>query len=160
MIYTYNRAPGVRKYKEYFQETLETALQEIQSKRMSRGKASRTFSIPLSTLSHKLRKKHTQTIKHPTVFNKNEKDAFIDHIQIMGKWRFPLSLIDITKMAQNYLNSIGRNKKMLKNNLPSNEWARKFLIVMKEKSEKRPVRTWNAPELNGVLILYKNTLKT
>ena len=57
MVYTYKRAPGVRKYKGYSQETLATALQEIQSKRMLLRKASKASSIPIGTLGHNLRKK-------------------------------------------------------------------------------------------------------
>ena len=105
---------------------MQTALQEIQSSGTSLRAASRKYNIPVGTLSNKMKKKHMKNAGHPTVFSEEEQ-CFVEHIQVVGEWGFPFSLLDLRMMAQTYLNSIGKKIKIFNENVPTSAWAKKFL---------------------------------
>ena len=144
MVGTYKKALGSRTYANYSNEKLAQAIQQVKSNEMSLRKASKEYRIPLGTLSNKLRNKHTGSFGHPTMFNEEEENSFVEHIQVVGKWGFPLSLFDIRAMAQSYLNSVGRVVKVFNNNLPSNSWAKKFLKGDRIKANKAKVSQYQA----------------
>ena len=66
------RAPGKRTYVHYTGEILEKALDESKEGKISLREASRKYSIPVGTLSHKIRGLHTKKQGGQLVFNEAE----------------------------------------------------------------------------------------
>ena len=162
MVYTYKRKVGARNYKSYSNETLDAALHQVQSKKMSLRKASKTYNIPLGTLSNKMKRKHMGAAGHPAVFSKKEELLFVEHIQVVGQWGFPFKMLDLRMLAKIYLNANGRKVAIFKNNLPSSSWAKKFLKRHQNALSKRTCRNIkrSRAQLNSKTVLsYFDNLK-
>ena len=53
----------------------------------------------------------------------------------MGDWGFPLTMIDVRKLVQDYLNSTGKNSRWL-DNYPGEDWAYGFVKRRKDLSNR------------------------
>ena len=65
---------------------------------MSLRKASKTYDIPLRTLSNVMKSKHMGASGHPPVFNKKEELSFVEHIQIAGQLGFPRMMLNFREI--------------------------------------------------------------
>ena len=127
MARTYKKRPGARRYCSYSTDTLAAAVSAIESKRLTLSQASRQYSISKGTLSNKIKGLHPKKIGMPTAFTELEEMTLVNHIKVVGQWGYPFTTLDMRFVAKNYLDSIGRNVKRFRNNMPSSDWARSFL---------------------------------
>ncbi|KAJ8892002.1 hypothetical protein PR048_004567 [Dryococelus australis] len=88
------------------------------------------YSIPLGTLSNKVRKKHTNSIGRPLL-------SFVEHFIQVTEWGFPFDTLDLRMMASAYLNIQGCTVPCFKNNIPSSDWVLAFLKRHRAKISKR-----------------------
>ena len=64
-----------------------------------------------------------------------EEATFVAHIIMVAKWGFPFDSLDVRVLA--YLNSHGRKVECFNNNLPSDEWANRFIKKHKDELSTR-----------------------
>lgn len=126
-------------YLSYSEEALQKAIEFVQNGTLKVKEAAEKYKIPVSTLSRKYRHKNCTQEKagHPTLFSKEEEKSFVEYVQLLSHWGFPLDSMDLRVFAQKYLNKIGKNIYRLKNNLPGIDWARNFLSRHKSEISNR-----------------------
>lgn len=73
----YVRKLGSWSYKNYTSDTVEQAIREIKTKKVSLSKASKKYKIPKGTLSHKLNNKKIKDVGRPTVLNNDEEKVLL-----------------------------------------------------------------------------------
>ena len=72
----YHRKLGARKYKDYPEETLQTAITTCKNGMSSRT-AEKKFKIPRRTLLSKLNSVHMKKVGHPKALQKDEEAAIV-----------------------------------------------------------------------------------
>ena len=107
MVKKYKRQLGSRKYKDYSEDAIKEAIQKVKNE-MSMNAASKTYKIPIGTLSNKLRGLHEKKVGHPYVFREEEEAAFVAEILEVSRWGFPFNLYDLRVLAKTYLDHIGK----------------------------------------------------
>ena len=133
MVKKYKRQLGSRKYKDYSEDAIKEAIQKVKNEEMLMNAASKTYKIPIGTLSNKLRGLHEKKVGHPYVFREEEEAAFVAQILEVSRWGFPFNLYDLRVLAKTYLDHIGKTVSNFVNNFPSYEWAKTFFDRHKEK---------------------------
>lgn len=76
MVRVYKKKLGGRNYKNYTEETLQQALSDIRSKKLSQKAASVKYKINRTTLQYKIHKRHEGIPGHPRVLS-NEEEKLI-----------------------------------------------------------------------------------
>lgn len=127
MVRVYKRKLGVRRYKDYSEETVEQALAKVTEDGWSLQRAAREYNIPYGTLNNKYHGRHIRKNGGQTCFTSSEEKVFLSAASVCGDWGFPLDTIDLRQFAKNYLDSQGRNVAMFQNNLPGNDWVYSLL---------------------------------
>ncbi|KAL4149199.1 hypothetical protein QTP88_003192 [Uroleucon formosanum] len=95
---------------------------------MSQRKASEHFKIPRSTIKKKLKKKkHGNSIGHPTVFSRSEELSFEQHCITLANFGFPLIPYDLKLIISCYLEKEGVRLSTFKNNIPGTDCVNGFL---------------------------------
>lgn len=109
-------------------KTLEKALSDILSKRMSVYRASKIYGIPETTLKRK-KKQNISLDKKPgitTVLSKDEEDKIGIWIIEMASRGFPITSSKLRQSVQLYLN-LRKRETMFKENLPGRKWCTGFM---------------------------------
>lgn len=119
----YRRILGTRKYKDFPQEQLETALRKITEENYSIRKASREYNVPFETLYNKYKGLHIHSVGRPTLFTKKEEERLIQYAAVCGDWGFPLSKEDMQFLVKNYLDKQGKVTPYIKDNKPGIDWV-------------------------------------
>lgn len=119
----YKRIPGTRKYKDFPQEQLETALEKITQEHYSIRRAAKEYNIPFGTLYNKYKGLHIHSVGRPTLFTNAEEQRLIQCASVCGDWGFPLSKEDLQNLAKNYLDKQGKVIPHLKDNKPGTDWV-------------------------------------
>ena len=116
-------------YRSYTEDNLNKAVRKVQSKTLTLRQAAKQYTVPLSTLSRRSNNKNMTQKKagHPTLFTRDEEQAFIHHLNAVSEWGFPFDTLDLRLMAKGYLDRQGRNCPQLRGNLPDRDWAQNFL---------------------------------
>ncbi|KAJ4436215.1 hypothetical protein ANN_18845 [Periplaneta americana] len=127
MVRTYKKAPGKRNYMNCSQDKLEECLKLTREGVLTQRQAAKTYGIHRNTISNKLLGKHQKLSGCPTVFSKQEEQAFVDHCTVLAEWGFPLDKIDLRVAVKAYLDQNGRREKRFQNNMPGDDWAKSFL---------------------------------
>lgn len=83
--------------------------------------ASRSFNVPFGTIYNKYKGLHIKTPGRPTVFSHNEELAILECAAKCSDWGFPLTLLDLRMFGKYYLDGIGKNIHLFKNNLPGTD---------------------------------------
>lgn len=73
-----------RAYAPYTPETLQQALADVRSKRMSKVKASKEYKIPLSTLKNRIRNKNVRKVGAKGVFDEAAEGKLVDWLHDMA----------------------------------------------------------------------------
>jgi len=81
----YQKKLGGRNYKNYNDETLESALAAIK-RGMSQAEASKRWNIPDETLQNKLNGTHNKPPGHPTVFEPTEEQLLTKTLATVSDW--------------------------------------------------------------------------
>lgn len=84
-------------YLRYSEEDLQKAIEAVQNGKLKVKEAAENYNIPMSTISRKYRNKNCTQEKagHPTLFSKEEEESFVDYIQLLSHWGFPLDSTDL-----------------------------------------------------------------
>lgn len=96
----YKRTPGSRTYRNFSEETLENALNEIRNKSLTYREASDNYSIPISTLSRK--KNHLNLNSHggQTTLTSTEEDTIVETILFASDWGYPFDREEVKKLIK------------------------------------------------------------
>ncbi|KAJ8927327.1 hypothetical protein NQ314_020222 [Rhamnusium bicolor] len=109
------RILGARNFKNYSQDKLQQALEEIRSKSISLRNAAKKYQISKNTLWNKLHGKHERMPGKPRVFTEQEEESFAGHLIALSAFGFPVTGEDLKIIVKSYLNRQGRK-------VPSNIW--------------------------------------
>ena len=133
---THKRKPGVRKYRDYTEDALKAAV-EAHLAGTSLRDAEKQFGIPMRTVSHKAKKKHTGTVGKPTVFSELEEYSLVKLLEKCSEWGQPMTGLDIRMIAASVLQRQGRVVRAFKNNIPGVDWSNSFLTRHKNQLSNR-----------------------
>ncbi|KAJ8944259.1 hypothetical protein NQ318_013671 [Aromia moschata] len=123
----HKRKLGARSYKNYTPETLEAALAEVKTKKLSLRKAAEKYQIHYNTRWLKLKGKHTRPHGKPRVFTDEEENAFTAHVIAMSSFGFPVTAWDLRLIVKSYLDRQGRTVRAFQANPPGKDWLTSFL---------------------------------
>ncbi|XP_012563137.1 uncharacterized protein LOC105847861 [Hydra vulgaris] len=116
---------GSRKYKDYTDETLKIAVEEVK-KGSSLRKIAEKFAISRFALTA-AQKGKVNKCGRPPVLNSEEERRLLESISMAGEWGFPLTALDIRLIVKGYLDRCGRNEVRFKNNMPGVDFIDSFL---------------------------------
>lgn len=123
----HQKAPGSRPYANWSEETLQTALAEIQTGTISYRDAQDKYNIPKSTLQRKIKNKHMKKVGRPTELDSEEEIKLVDGLIILADWGYPVSHLELRLLVKSYLDSLGMVNLRFQDNLPGEEWCVSFL---------------------------------
>lgn len=113
----YKRTPGSRTYRNFSEETLKNALNEIRNNRLTYRQASDEYGIPISTLS----RKKNQLNLNQTALTSTEEDNIVETILFASDWGYPFDREEVKRLIKSYLDRAGRKIKIFKNNKPGDD---------------------------------------
>ena len=90
-------------------------MKSIQDGGMSVRKAAEEFNVPRVTLLDRLHNRTTEKLGRPCELTEEEENLVAERVKLMGDWGFSLSMIDVRKLVQDYLNSTGKKSRWLDN---------------------------------------------
>ena len=133
----YQRKIGSHHYRNYSEDNLLRALDELRRKTISLRKAEEKYNIPIITLRRKLRNENPGKPGKPTVFSQEEEQLLVAHIIALSTYGFPITSFDLRCIVSSYLHSVGRKVPIFKNNtLPGKDWVASFLRRHSELSQR------------------------
>ena len=83
----YKRPVGAQKYKDYTDDTLEKAVDEVK-KGVSLRQAAQKFGISRCALTEAVRGK-TRKVGRPCVFSTDDENKLAECVSMAGEWGFP-----------------------------------------------------------------------
>ena len=89
--------------------------------------AAKTYNIPKSTLSRKVRGKQLKHAGGQTSLTAVEEEQIVNHLVAASDWGFPFSKLDIRFVVKSYLDMSNRMITRFKNNSPGEDWATSFI---------------------------------
>lgn len=90
-----------------------------------------------SSTSFMINTQHSKSVGSPLVLSSTEEGVIVEHIITVSEWGFPFSKTDLRHLVKHYLDKCERKVLQLKDNLPTLQWAARFLERhKKETSEK------------------------
>lgn len=92
--------------------------------------------ISKSTLSRKVREKQTNPFGRPKAISDENLKYLRDACLEYAIWGFPLTRFEIRILVREYLNTKGIEESRFSNNLPSSAWAKQFIAMTPELSER------------------------
>lgn len=132
----YKRKPGSRRYRDYDENTLCSALQCMKWG-MSSRRAQEIFKIPRKTLLNKSKNKHSGDVGRPKCLSMIEERHLVDVLIASAEFGSPMTEFELRMLVKNYLEERGVVLAGFKNNLPGREWASLFLQRHKNRLTKR-----------------------
>ena len=123
----YQRKRGSRAYQNYTDETLSRAIDEIRKGLKSIRKASLTYKIPRSTLANKILHRHKKSAGGQTRLSDQCETMIVSALNILTKWKVPLTGIEIRLLVKNYLDALALPTEVFSKNMPGHVWLRKFM---------------------------------
>lgn len=125
MVRVHKKKVGARNYKNYTEETLQQALSDIRSGRLSQKAASEKYKINRTTLLYKINRNNEGKPGHPTVLTEEEK-LISDTLGTVSDWGFPMSKSDIRSVIEKSVNKQGRNVPQWKDGVPGYDFIEAF----------------------------------
>ena len=96
----YRRKLGARRYVDYSFETLNKAMEAVNSGQKVKPVAKR-FGIPRRTFANKVKGHHIKKVGGQTIFTQEEEHSLVLHILKCAEFGMPLDLLDIRMIAKN-----------------------------------------------------------
>lgn len=121
------RHPGARKYKDYSKESLQKAIEAVNSGKSTLRKAAEEFGISRATISRRINGENAGKVGRPCVLLEEDERSLVQCITAAGEWGFPLTLFDIRLLVKSFLDKKGVTEKRFCNNLPGKDWGMSFL---------------------------------
>lgn len=116
-----------RKYHDFSEDLLSTALNDIIDNKISVRKAQEKYGISKSTLNRRLHKKQTGKYGRPTVISQEEEAQLAECLSLAAEWGFPLNKSDLREIIKKGLDSKGITEKRFVDNRPAKNWIKSFL---------------------------------
>lgn len=127
-----------RQYRQYDENVINNVIAAIKKKEISINKAAKKFKISKGTLINRVNNQHTKPVGCPLVLSKTEEDTLIAYIVTVSNWGFPFDKNDLCHLTKLYLDKCQRKVRQFKDNLPTRQWAGRFLKRhVKELSHKK-----------------------
>lgn len=123
----YKRRLGSRKYRDFSEETLQSAIEDIETNNLTYRAAADKYGIPKSTLERKFNKKHMKSPGGQTTLLAEEENILKRAIITASEWGFPLEKEDIKDLVHGYIMRQGKNAKKFRNSRPGDSWYYGFV---------------------------------
>lgn len=123
----YVRIPGSRAYKNYSDETLQAAIDDVSQKKLSYREASMKYGVFTATISRKINNKNMKDQGGQKVLTALEENCIVDALLYASDWGFPFEKEDVKMLVKSYLDRAGKALKLFKNNLPGDIWYKNFI---------------------------------
>lgn len=133
MVRRYRRVAGSRKYRDFTDEMLETAVKDVKDQGLSIRQAAEKYGIPKSTVQRKLSAKNCLKPGRQCALTEDDETALTDGVLAASLWGFPFTPLDVRYIVKSYLDMQGRQEKRFKNNLPGHDWVKSFMGRNKDK---------------------------
>ena len=142
----YKPKAGRRSYRNYTDESLRNAVQEIQNQSLSMRQASKKYKIPLGTLSHKINAKHSKTLGGPKVLSDQEEEDLKTVLLTLSVWRAPLTLLEVRMLVKTMLDKHGKSYARFKDNMPGDDWVKFYPGILISPTGSHKIPSFPVPE--------------
>lgn len=116
------RQAGCRDYRtRYTQATLQKAVQECRTGKLSMLTASKRYHIPYGTLNNKVRGRHTKRPGAPNRLLPETEQRLVTTIEVLIEWKLPVDHVDVRLLVKDYLDRCGVQDARFKNNYPGDD---------------------------------------
>lgn len=132
----YRRQLGCRRYRDYTEVTLETALEAYANGRLSLRRAQERYGIPRATLCRKYLGKNPKNPGRQPVLGTNEEANIVKAITAAAEWGYAMTRTEIRELVKQYLDRKGIVERRFNENLPGEDWMRSFLARHNELSKR------------------------
>ena len=105
---TYKRRVGTHRYTDYDSESIEQALQDIISGKLTLRQAADKYDVPKSTLGRKTRGQQVGHFGHPMVFSAKEKHTVVQHLCTVSNWGFRMDSFDLQMLAVIWIRQVAK----------------------------------------------------
>lgn len=122
----YRRPVGARKYKDFSDEQLASAVKAVKDDGLSLRKAAEQYGISRCALTAAVKGKPNK-VGRPCILSPLEENQLVECVTLAGKWGFPLTSFDIRLIVKGFLDRSGRTEKRLKNNMPGIDFVESFM---------------------------------
>ena len=95
MVRMYKRKLGARMYKNYLEDTMLAAIEEV-NKGTSIGDVAKSFGLVKSTLSRRYKGETTRFHGHPTALSVEEEEIFVSNLTNIDRLQLDSGQIQIT----------------------------------------------------------------
>nr|CAI5862835.1 unnamed protein product [Callosobruchus analis] len=126
------RKIGGRPYRPYSDRNMDLCIQDITRGNLTQRQAAEKYKIPRSSIILKLKAIRQNNVNLP-----GQEKGFVDHVIIMCKFGFPITVFDLRYIVKTYLDSQDRKVKEFNNNFPGKRWAECFLERQRKELSQR-----------------------
>lgn len=134
---TYKRQLGTRRYGNFSQEQIESAVSDVANGVRSLRDAARTYGVSYGTLHNRFHGRRIKKTGGQTVLSVTEEQSILKNILKCADWGFPLTQQDLKMFVKSYLDNTGRIIHRFKDNLPGPDWTSSFLKRHRNDAGKR-----------------------
>lgn len=113
-----------KREKTYSELTIQKALEDVRSNKMTAYAAAKYHNIPRSTLKTRLNCSHVSA-GHPTIFSPEFEKLMANYLHIMEKTFFPLTRKEASLLISEYIRRNGINTPF-KADMPGRDWFYAF----------------------------------
>lgn len=126
MTRTYKKKIGSRQYKNYSEEDVLKAVEEVRRGTLSQKNAAKKYKVGRITIHNRIHKKHGGKPGRPTVLTTADEKLIAETLGIIADWGHPLTKADIREVIHTFVSKQGRNVPQWANNIPGYEFVNDF----------------------------------
>lgn len=123
----YKRRLGIKPRRNYPQESVENALQDVLDRHMSFRQAAERHNVPYVTIYRRYKGIHCNNVGAPPVLSKVEEKQIVNALLVAANFGYPMTERDLALFVQGFLNRKGVNISKFHNNMPGPDWRELFL---------------------------------
>lgn len=121
----YKKILGSRSYKNYSDENLKIAVEEVKLGKISSRQAAKTYNIPHATISYSVNAQCKNGGK--TALSKEVELELIQVLKVAADWSYPLEPLDVRLLIQKYLKANNIRIAKFVDDLPGVDWFYGFM---------------------------------
>ncbi|CAI6372149.1 unnamed protein product [Macrosiphum euphorbiae] len=122
----YKNKIGGRAYQNYSTQSLQKAINDVISKKLTYRDASTRYGVSKSTIQRKLNEKNMLKVGSPNALSNVDEKSLLNGIILSSKLGFPFTSLDIRLLVQSFLNNNGVKDPTFIGNLPGYTWPKHF----------------------------------
>lgn len=123
----YKKKIGGRSYQNYSPQSLQKAINDVISKKLTYRDAEAKYGVSKSTIQRKVNEKNMLKVGRPNALSNVDEESLVNGIILSSKWGFPFTSLDIRLLVQSFLNNNGVKDPRFNGNLPGYTWAKHFI---------------------------------